>query len=101
MMGPELITQFMVRETCYFATNYEEEIRSMGDPAVMGAQTTVVQFPYTEAVSYYVRLKQPKADPQVVVEKSEAEISAAAEKRIQNGKRLQDMQAKARAEKVS
>jgi hypothetical protein len=37
----------------------------------------------------------------VVVEKSEAEITAAAAKRTLNGKRLQDMQAKARAEKVS
>jgi hypothetical protein len=37
----------------------------------------------------------------VVVEKSEAEITAAAAKRTLNGKRLQDMQAKARAEKVN
>jgi actin-related protein 5 len=42
----------MVHETCYFASNYEEEIRSMGDPATMAAHTTVVQFPYTEAVSF-------------------------------------------------
>lgn len=46
----ELIQQFMVHETCYFASNYEEEIRSMGDPATMAANTKLVQFPYTEAV---------------------------------------------------
>ena len=49
----KLIHQFMVHETCYFASNYEEEIRSMGDPATMAAHTTVVQFPYTEAVSFF------------------------------------------------
>jgi len=46
-----LILQFMVHETCYFASNYEEEIKTLGDPAAMAASTTVVQFPYTEAVS--------------------------------------------------
>lgn len=35
------------------------------------------------------------------MERSEAEVTAAAAKRTLNGKRLQDMQAKARAEKVS
>ena len=50
LCGTQLTLQFMVRETCHFASNYEEEIRSLGDPAIMAAQTAVVQFPYTEAV---------------------------------------------------
>jgi actin-related protein 5 len=36
-----------------------------------------------------------------VVEKSEAELAAALEKRKEQGKRLQEMQARQRAEKVS
>jgi len=52
----------MVHETCYFASNYEEEIRSMGDPATMAAHTTVVQFPYTEAVSSFANSRGRRAD---------------------------------------
>lgn len=46
----QLIDQFMVRETCYFASDYQQEIREMSIPANMSAKTAVVQFPYTEAV---------------------------------------------------
>jgi hypothetical protein len=38
---------------------------------------------------------------QDVVEKTDAEVAALAEKRKEQGKRLQEMQAKQRAEKVS
>ena len=37
---------------------------------------------------------------QAIVEKSEAELAAAAEKRREQGKRLQEMQSRQRAEKV-
>jgi hypothetical protein len=42
--------QFMVRETCYFASDYQQEIRDMSIPANMAAKTAVLQFPYTETV---------------------------------------------------
>lgn len=93
----------MVRETCYFASDYEEELREMGTPANLSASTAVVQFPYTEAVSC-LRLHRTMWSAlitvQVMVEKTEAELSAAAEKRREQGKRLQEMQARQRAEKV-
>lgn len=41
----------MTRETCYFATDYEAELRDMATPAGLAAATTVVQFPYTAQVS--------------------------------------------------
>lgn len=75
----------MYHETCYFATDYEEEIRSLADPKAMADMTKVVQFPFTAPD---------------IVEKSEEEIAAAMERRRENGRRLQEMQAKQRAEKV-
>lgn len=78
--------QFMVRETCYFAGDYDQEIRDLGDPAKMTAATKVVQFPY--AVSE-------------VAEKTEAELAAALERRREQGKRLQEMQSRQRLEKVA
>lgn len=42
--------QMMVRETCYFASDYDEELRQLGTPAALAANTAIVQFPYTEAV---------------------------------------------------
>ena len=43
--------QFMYRETCYFSSNYEEDLRSLGDPLKMAEATQVVQFPFTQPVS--------------------------------------------------
>jgi hypothetical protein len=34
----------------------------MGDPATMAAHTTVVQFPYTEAVSSFATSREHRAD---------------------------------------
>lgn len=76
----------MFRETCYFSSDYESELRSLENPAQMSAMTKVLQFPY------------PKPD---VVEKTEEELAAQLERRKAQGQRLQEMQAKLRAEKVS
>lgn len=81
----QLTLQFMYHETCYFSSDYDEEIRSLADPANMAAMTKVVQFPFT----------QPE-----VIEKTEEELAAQMERRKENGRRLQEMQAKQRAEKV-
>ncbi|WWC66880.1 uncharacterized protein I206_100787 [Kwoniella pini CBS 10737] len=77
---------FMFRETCYFSTDYDEDLRTLADPAKLSEMTKVVQFPYTT--------------PEVN-EKTEAELAAAAERRREQGKRLQEMQAKQRAEKLA
>ena len=88
----------MYRETCYFSSDYEEEIRSLGNPTVMAKMTKVVQFPYTQPVSMPLRMLLLRT--QDVVDRSEAEVAAAADRRREQGKRLQDMQTKQRAEKV-
>ena len=90
----------MLQETCYFSSDYESELKSLEDPANMVKQTKVVQFPYTVAVSRSFR-NLIRADGQESVEKTEEELAAAAERRRENGKRLQEMQARQRAEKVS
>ncbi|WWC58082.1 uncharacterized protein I303_100617 [Kwoniella dejecticola CBS 10117] len=77
---------FMFRETCYFSTDYDEDLRSLADPAKLSEMTKVVQFPFTA--------------PEVN-EKTEAELAAAAERRREQGKRLQEMQARQRAEKLA
>lgn len=41
----------MMRETCYFASDYDEELRRLGTASDLAAATAIVQFPYTEAVS--------------------------------------------------
>lgn len=46
-------------------------------------------------------LLDPQTDKQETVEKSEEEIAAALERRREQGKRLQEMQSKQRAEKVN
>jgi hypothetical protein len=75
----------MYHETCYFSSNYDDEIRSLADPVAMANMTKVVQFPYSEPD---------------VVEKTEEELAAQKERRREHGRRLQEMQAKQRAEKV-
>ncbi|WVN87297.1 uncharacterized protein L203_102475 [Cryptococcus depauperatus CBS 7841] len=77
---------FMYRETCYFSTDYDEELRALADPARLVAMTKVVQFPYNKTE---------------VSEKTEEELAVAAERRKESGKRLQEMQAKKRAEKLA
>lgn len=47
-----ILHQFMYRETCYFSTDYEEELRMLEDPAKLSAMTKVIQFPYSKTVGY-------------------------------------------------
>ncbi|KAH4000216.1 hypothetical protein HBI70_026470 [Parastagonospora nodorum] len=75
----------LVREHCYVSKNYESEISSYLDWTGLEDRNHVVQFPYTE---------------QVVVQKTEAELAAAAEKRKEGGRRLQAQAAKMRLEKL-
>jgi actin-related protein 5 len=41
----------MARETCYFSSNYEEELKLLGHPAKMAEMTEIVQFPFIPPVS--------------------------------------------------
>lgn len=97
--------QFMYQETCYFSSDYESELRSLADPVKMAAMTRIVQFPYSQPVSdspiqYLITWNKLITKLQDVAEKTEAELAAAADRRREQGKRLQEMQAKQRAAKV-
>jgi actin-related protein 5 len=75
----------LVREHCYVSQDYEAELSSCLDWTGLEDRNHVVQFPYTE---------------QVVVQKTEAELAAAAEKRKEGGRRLQAQAAKMRLDKL-
>ncbi|KAJ4376465.1 Nuclear actin-protein involved in chromatin remodeling [Neocucurbitaria cava] len=75
----------LVREHCYVSQNYEEELSHYLDWTGLEDRDHIVQFPYTEAV---------------VIQKTEEELAAAAEKRKESGRRLQAQAAKMRLDKL-
>lgn len=77
---------YMFHETAYFSSSYLEETESLSDPAALCAIDKVCQFDFVL--------------PEVNL-KTDEELAAQAEKRKENGKRLQEMQARQRAEKYA
>jgi actin-related protein 5 len=75
----------MLHNFCSFATDYPVVLRSLKIPANMRAAERIIQFPF--------------AIP-VVEEKTEEELVRIAEKRKEQGKKLQELAAKSRMEKV-
>ncbi|KAH9872080.1 hypothetical protein J1614_006341 [Plenodomus biglobosus] len=75
----------LVREHCYVSQNYEEDLSRYLDWTGLEDRDHTVQFPYTEAI---------------VIQKTEEELAAAAEKRKESGRRLQAQAAKMRLEKL-
>ncbi|KAH7070266.1 hypothetical protein FB567DRAFT_539587 [Paraphoma chrysanthemicola] len=75
----------LVREHCYVSQDYENEISRYLDWTGLEDRDHIVQFPYTE---------------QIVVQKTEEELAAAAEKRKESGRRLQAQAAKMRLDKL-
>ncbi|KAF2281549.1 actin-like ATPase domain-containing protein [Westerdykella ornata] len=75
----------LVREHCYVSQDYEQELSHYLDWTGLEDRDHIVQFPYAE---------------QVVVQKTEEELAAAAEKRKESGRRLQAQAAKMRLEKL-
>ncbi|KAF2814419.1 actin-related protein, ARP5 class [Mytilinidion resinicola] len=75
----------IVREHCYVSQDYENEISHYLDWTGLEDRDHVIQFPFTE---------------QVVIQKTEAELARAAEKRKESGRRLQEQAAKMRLEKL-
>lgn len=75
----------LVREHCYISRDYETELSRYLDWTGLEDRDHVVQFPYTE---------------QIVVQKTEEELAAAAEKRKESGRRLQAQAAKMRLDKL-
>lgn len=75
----------LVRDHCYVSQNYEDELSKYLDWTGLEDRNRIVQFPYVE---------------QIVVQKTEEELAAAAEKRKESGRRLQAQAAKMRLEKL-
>ena len=75
----------LVREHCYVSQDYENELSHYLDWTGLEDRDHTIQFPYTE---------------QIVVQKTEEELAAAAEKRKESGRRLQAQAAKMRLEKL-
>jgi actin-related protein 5 len=75
----------LVREHCYVSQDYESDLSRYLDWTGLEERNRIIQFPYTE---------------QVVVQKTEAELAAAAEKRKESGRRLQAQAAKMRLDKL-
>ncbi|CDZ96567.1 Actin-related protein-Arp5p [Phaffia rhodozyma] len=76
---------FMYRESCYFAEDFQTEIKTLADTKRINGVDTIMQFPFTV----------PVAD-----EKTGEELARQAEKRKESGRRLQEIQTKQRMEKL-
>ncbi|KIJ60088.1 hypothetical protein HYDPIDRAFT_139575 [Hydnomerulius pinastri MD-312] len=76
---------WMLYNFCEFATDYPSTLRSLKVPANLRACERIVQFPFALPV---------------VEEKTEEELARIAEKRREQGKKLQEMAAKNRMEKL-
>lgn len=75
----------MLHNFCEVATDFPALLQKLRDPLKMREAEVVVQFPFTLPV---------------VEEKTEEELARAAEKRKEQGRKLQEMAAKTRMEKV-
>jgi actin-related protein 5 len=75
----------MLHNFCEVATDFPAHLRQLKDPLKLRASEVVVQFPFI---------------PPVAEEKTEEEISRIAEKRKEQGRKLQEIAAKTREEKA-
>lgn len=75
----------MLHNFCEFATDYPASLRSLRDPRRLRESERVVQFPFL----------LPTAG-----EKTEEEVARLAEKRKEQGKKLQEIAARTRMEKA-
>ncbi|TFY57542.1 hypothetical protein EVJ58_g6958 [Rhodofomes roseus] len=78
-------TNWMLRNFCGFATDYPALLRQMKDPLNLRASDRIIQYPYILPV---------------VEEKTEEELAEIAERKREQGRRLQMIAAKARLEKL-
>ncbi|KAF8816730.1 chromatin remodeling complex subunit [Phlegmacium glaucopus] len=78
-------TNWMLHNFCGVATDFAAHLRQLKDPLKLRASEVVVQFPFI---------------PPVTEEKTEEEISRIAEKRKEQGRKLQEIAARTREEKL-
>lgn len=77
--------QWMLHTFCDFSTDYQAQLCMLKDPLQLRASEKIIQFPFSVPVAE---------------DKTEEELSRIAEKRKEQGKKLQEMAAKSRIEKV-
>jgi len=75
----------MLQNLCEFSTDYQSHLRTLGDPTNLHKAQRIVQFPFALPI---------------LEEKTEEELAKIAEKRKEQGRKLQEMAAKTRMEKV-
>ncbi|KAJ3562095.1 hypothetical protein NP233_g9789 [Leucocoprinus birnbaumii] len=80
-----LQTNWMLKNLCSFVPDYLAHVRSLKSPEALRASECIIQFPFAAPVQE---------------EKTEEELAKIAEKRKEQGKKLQEMAAKNRAEKL-
>lgn len=76
---------FMVRDHCYLSRDYENELASYLDWGGLEDRERIIQYPYTE---------------EVIVQKTEEELTKIAERKKESGRRLQEQAAKMRLERL-
>lgn len=78
-------TEFMVKDHCYLAKDYDSELASYLDWSGLEDRERVVQYPYTE---------------EIIVQKTEEELAKIAERKKESGRRLQEQAAKMRLDRL-
>ncbi|KAF5377282.1 hypothetical protein D9615_006449 [Tricholomella constricta] len=78
-------SNWMLHNFCEFATDYTSTLRTLKDPLRMRSVERIVQFPFVLPI---------------YEEKTEEELSRLAEKRKEQGRKLQELAAKTRMEKL-
>ncbi|TFK47935.1 actin-like protein Arp5p [Heliocybe sulcata] len=79
-------SSWMLQNLCEFATDYPALLRKLKDPLELRAVERIVQFPFSVPVAE---------------EKTEEELARIAEKRKEQGRKLQEMAARNRLEKLA
>ena len=80
-----LVLQWMLQNLCEFSADYPSLLRTLKDPAQIRVYEKVIQFPFAAPTTE---------------EKTEEELARIAERRREQGRKLQELAAKAREEKV-
>ena len=75
----------MLQNFCEFAPDYMALLRTLKEPSNLRAAERIIQFPFAQPI---------------FEEKTEEELARLAEKRKEQGRKLQEIAAKARQEKV-
>ena len=75
----------MLQNFCEFAPDYQSLLRGLKDPLKLRASERIIQFPFVVPVTE---------------EKTEEELARIAERKKEQGRKLQEMAAKSRMEKV-